>query len=283
MAGRLLKARRTLAHVEAYLDRIGAGRPAQPTPAALQHLHARHLLAVPFENLSIHLGEPIVLDEALLVDKIVGRRRGGFCYELNGAFGALLGALGFPVTYLAAGVFGEAGRVSPLFDHMVLGVEAEGPWLADVGFGDHSLHPLRRDVAGPQVDPLGTFEVVPTPDGDLDVLRDGTPRYRVETRYRRLEDFGPTCWWQQTSPDAHFTQSLVCTLPLDQGEQGGRITLSGRRLITTGAGRREETVLASDEAVLNAYRDLFGIHLARIPSDPAQPEATSTKPNRQEK
>ena len=99
-----------------YLERIGAERPTAPTPEALRDLHARHQLAVPFENLSIHLGEPIVLDEDSLVDKIVLRRRGGFCYELNGAFGHLLTALGFAVSYLAAGVFGEGGAVSPLFD-----------------------------------------------------------------------------------------------------------------------------------------------------------------------
>src|SRR4030088_2574695 len=157
--------------LQQYLRRIGAQRPTAPTHEALRDLHARHLLAVPFENLSIHLGEPITLSEESLFDKIVLRRRGGFCYELNGAFAGLLGALGFGVSYMAAGVFGEGGALSPLFDHMVLGVEAGGPWLADVGFGDHSLHPLRMDDPNPQPDPNGTFRVSRTPEeGDLDIL-----------------------------------------------------------------------------------------------------------------
>jgi N-hydroxyarylamine O-acetyltransferase len=291
-----------------YLKRIGAERPTAPTPEALRDLHARHQLAVPFENLSIHLGEPIVLDEDSLFDKIVLRRRGGFCYELNGAFGRLLTALGFAVSYLAAGVFGEGGAVSPLFDHMVLGVEAGGPWLADVGFGDHSLYPLRLDDAGPQPDPQGTFQVSRTPDGDLDILRDGKPQYRAETRPRRLVDFEPACWWQQTSVDSHFRRNLVCTMPAD-GSPGrdpghnsarrlGRVTLSGRRLIRTLAGERQETDLGSDGEVLAAYRDLFGIRLDRVPQlaglagEPStvptgdrelQPTAASTKPNRQAK
>jgi N-hydroxyarylamine O-acetyltransferase len=260
-----------------YLKRIGAQRPTGPTQEALNDLHTRHQLAVPFENLSIHLGEPITLGEESLFEKIVLRRRGGFCYELNGAFARLLGALGFPVSYLAAGVFGEGGTVSPLFDHMVLGVQAGGPWLADVGFGDHSLHPLRMDDPDPQLDPHGTFQVSRTPEGDLDILRDGKPQYRVETRPRRLEDFGPACWWQQTSTGSHFTQSLVCTLPLDGGR--GRVTLNGRRLIRTMADERHEMVLGSDGEVLAAYRDLFGIHLDRVP----QPAGASTKPNRQAK
>src|SRR2546427_3680912 len=107
-----------------YLKRIGAERPAAPTPEALRGLHARHQLAVPFENLSIHLGEPIALDEDSLFDKIVLRRRGGFCYELNGALGCLITALGFSGSYPAPGVFREDGATSPPFHHNGLGVEA---------------------------------------------------------------------------------------------------------------------------------------------------------------
>ena len=92
------------ADVDAYLARIGAARPERPSTEALQVLHAAHLRSVPFENLSIHLGEPVILDESALLDKIVGRRRGGFCYELNGLFAALLTALGFDVTLLAGRV-----------------------------------------------------------------------------------------------------------------------------------------------------------------------------------
>src|SRR5207302_5379789 len=221
------------------------------------------------------------LDEDSLFDKIVLRRRGGFCYELNGAFGHLLTALGFAVSYLAAGVFGEGGAVSPLFDHMVLGVEAGGPWLADVGFGDHCLYPLRLDDAGPQLDPQGTFQVSRTPAGDLDILRDGKPQYRAETRPRGLADFEPACWWQQTSVDSHFRRSLVCTIPVDgspsrdpspnSGRRLGRVTLSGRRLIRTLGGGRQETELGSDGEVLAAYRDLFGIRLDRVPQLAGEP------------
>src|SRR6201995_200111 len=87
-----------LAQVAAYLDRIGASARHEPNAAYLRTLHRQHLHSVPFENLSNHLRERIVWRPDALVEKIVTRRRGGFCYELNGAFAALLQALGYRVT-----------------------------------------------------------------------------------------------------------------------------------------------------------------------------------------
>ena len=251
--------------LDAYLARIGAARPARADAAALRELQVRHLLAVPFENLSIHLGEPIVLEPGALWDKLLRRRRGGFCYELNGAFSELLSALGFEVALLAARVFGDGGP-GPPFDHLALRVDVvgAGPWLADVGFGRHSSYPLRLDTAAEQADPGGTFRVAETADGDLDVIRDGQPQYRVEQRPRSLGDFEPTCWWQQTSPKSHFTRSLVCSLLTEHG----RVTLSDRTLIHTTGGRRDECTLTDDAEVLDAYRTHFGIVLDRLPTPP---------------
>jgi arylamine N-acetyltransferase len=136
--------------VVAYLDRIGVTAPAACDAAGLRTLHRAHQLTVPFENLSIHLAEPISLDERDLADKIVRRRRGGFCYELNGAFALLLEALGAQVSRVAA-----------------------------------------------------------------------------------------------------------------------RVSISGRMLIHTQGGTRTEQQLDTDDALLAAYRDRFGIELSRVPDDPA--------------
>ncbi len=172
------------AATDAYLDRIGAARPAHPDAEALRSLHLSHLRTVPFENLSLHLGEEIDLAEQPLLDKIVGARRGGFCYELNGAFALLLRALGYEVALLSARVFGDGGLGIP-YDHMALRVQTpDGPWLADVGFGRHSHFPLRWDSRDEQSDPAGVFRLEETAEGDLDVLRDGTPQYRLEQRPR---------------------------------------------------------------------------------------------------
>ncbi|WP_328317443.1 arylamine N-acetyltransferase family protein [Streptomyces sp. NBC_00388] len=252
------------AWVAGYLRRIGADRPAVPDSAALRELQLCHLRTVPFENLSIHQGEDIVLADAPLIDKIVGARRGGICYELNGAFAALLRALGFRVTLLQARVHGGDGGLGIPYDHLALRVGTAGgtgPWLADVGFGDHSHHPLELGARGGLPDPAGTFRIVTTADGDLDVLRDGKPQYRLETRPRELADFAAGAWYHRTSPASHFTRSLICS----RLGAHGRITLSGTKLITTVRGQRREQTLESDAAVLAAYRDHFGLELDRVP------------------
>ena len=251
--------------VDAYLARIGASRPPDPTPEALRELHERHLTTVPFENLSVHLPEPIELTEDALFDKIVRRRRGGFCYELNGAFAALLRELGFEVTLLSARVWDGEHFGAP-FDHLALQVDLDEPWLADVGFGRFARYPLRINGCEPQPDPEGEFLVLDAPDGDMDVMHEGKPAYRLERRPRELADFVPTCWWQATSPGSHFTQGPMCTLPRAEG----RITLAGDRLIETVDGKRVERVLVGEE-LRDAYRAYFGIDVNEAPAPGAFP------------
>src|SRR5258708_22032942 len=119
-------------NLAAYLTRIGYKGSLQVSAEALRQLHLAHVLAVPFENLDIHLGRLSVLQEEAFCRKIVEERRGGFCYEQNGLFAAVLRDLGFPVTLLSARV----GEGSPEFDHLTLLVPLEERWLADVGFGE---------------------------------------------------------------------------------------------------------------------------------------------------
>jgi N-hydroxyarylamine O-acetyltransferase len=157
-------------------------------------------------------------------------------------------------------------QFGPPFDHLALLVsEGSGgePWLVDVGFGSHSTYPLRFTSRAEQVDPGGRFTLVDAGDGDVDVAKDGEPQYRIERRARSLADFTPTCWWQQTSPDSHFTRNTICS----RIDGTGRISISGRTLIlTSGAGRTEES-LTTDDALRSAYREHFGIVLDRLPQD----------------
>jgi N-hydroxyarylamine O-acetyltransferase len=248
--------------VDAYLARIGAARPDTVDAAVLADLHERHLATVPFENLDIHLGVPIELVEDRLLAKVIGGR-GGFCYELNGAFAALLRALGARVTLLSAAVHSSSG-LGPPFDHLALRVDLAEPWLADVGFGRHSIHPLRLDSRVDQSDPGGTFRLVERAGGDIDVLLDGTPQYRLESRPRQLADFAPTCWWQQTWPGSHFRRGPVASVQT----RDGQVTVAGRTLIRTAGGSRTETPLHDDADVLAAYREHLGIGLDRVSSLP---------------
>ena len=130
----------------AYLARIGYSGPLDADAQTLRALQRAHLLTVPFENLDIARKREIVVDQERSAAKIVGERRGGFCYELNGAFAALLQSLGFRVTLLSARVPRKDGSDGPEYDHLALRVDLEQPWLADVGFGDSFLTPLLLEM-----------------------------------------------------------------------------------------------------------------------------------------
>jgi N-hydroxyarylamine O-acetyltransferase len=247
-----------------YLERLEIDWGGVPDLAGLRRLHRHHLEHVPFENLSVHLGEPVVLDFVELVAKIVVRRRGGFCYELNGGFAWLLRSLGYRVDLLEAGVFGAKGAPGPHFDHLVLRVHLDEPWLADVGFGDNNLEPLPLRTGVDHSDPGGVFRLVDAADDRgaeaVDVLRDGAPQYRLAPTAHPLSAFEPMCRFHQSSPESHFTRNIVCSRPTRRG----RTTLSGRTLVVTENGSRRERELADDE-LLACYRDTFGIELPRPP------------------
>jgi N-hydroxyarylamine O-acetyltransferase len=130
-----------------------------------------------------------------------------------------------------------------------------------VGFGRHTVYPLLFGSRQEQHDPAGPFLLADAGDGDVDVLSGGEPQYRIEPRARSLADFAPTCWWQQTSPESHFTRSTICS----RLTGGGRVSISGRTLIRTSGTARSEEELAGDRDLLAAYRDHFGIVLDRVP------------------
>ena len=247
--------------LDAYLDRIGYAGPRTPKAETLRSLHRQHMLTVPFENLDIGLGRKIVLDHERFFDKIVRSGRGGFCYELNGAFASVLTAVGFHVDLLSARVANEKGALSEEFDHLALRVEGESSWLADVGFGDNFLGPLQFIGGLEQQDAVADFRLIDTgdrwqlerrqPDGSWRLVYDLLPQPRD------LSEFAGRCHYHQTSPKSHFTRSRICSMAtLD-----GRITLSDMRLITTSGGIKQEQVLASEGDWRAALRDHFRVIL----------------------
>ncbi len=121
-------------NVDEYLKRIDYTGSLRVDAETLRNLQLAHLRNVPFENLSIHAGEPIVLNDEALFTKIVSNRRGGFCYELNGLFSWLLRTLGFDVCMLAAEVANREGGFGPEFDHMALMVNLDGALVSGCGF-----------------------------------------------------------------------------------------------------------------------------------------------------
>src|SRR5512132_3541091 len=155
----------------AYLERIKYYGSLVPAAETLRALQVAHLLTVPFENLSIHAGQAIVLDDEALFTKIVTNKRGGFCYEANGLFAALLRALGFDVTMLSAGVANANGGFGPEFDHMALMVRLVERWLVDVGFGDSFREPLLLDGRAEQMQGERSYRIDPDNEGRLILMQ----------------------------------------------------------------------------------------------------------------
>ena len=253
--------------IEAYLQRIKYAGEVRPTEATLRALHRAHLFAVPFENLDISLGREITCDEARILHKIVNQHRGGFCYELNGAFAALLRALGFQVTLLSARVAREDGTYGPEFDHLTLRVDLEEPWLADVGFGEGFLEPLRLDSALEQAQNGRVYRLTSRPESrssidagfGLEVMVEGKwkTEYAFTLQPRQLSEFAGMCHYHQTSPESHFTRQRMCSLATPEG----RVTLSNNKLIETHGGSRQETLLSGDQEWRAKLCELFGVIL----------------------
>jgi N-hydroxyarylamine O-acetyltransferase len=250
--------------LQAYLRRIGFGGPAEPTLACLRDIHLAHAVSIPFENLDILLGKPIRLDLASLQDKLVAGGRGGYCFEHNTLFAAVLETLGFTVTRLAARVrFGR--REVAARSHMLLRVEADGrPWLADVGFGGTGLlQPMPFEQGSPVTQFGWTYRLVT--EGTERVLQTSEPDGWVDQYAFTLEpqqpiDYTVANHYTSTHPDSPFTRTLTAQRP-KPGDPQVRLVLRGRKLIEYSPGGRSSTERISERDLLNVLADRFGLVL----------------------
>lgn len=202
--------------LDAYLERTGYRGPLEPTAATLRALHRCHAEAIPFENLEIILGRPVNLDLASLQAKLVMRRRGGYCYEHNLLFAAVLERLGYAFSGLSARVTMGTGQPRPP-THMCIRAEADGvSWLVDVGFGGEGLLepvPMRPGQRISQGHGAWRYELADQGDGTwaLSSLR---PHGRLELYTFTLEarppiDYQVFNWYTSTHPRSPFTQRPV--------------------------------------------------------------------------
>jgi N-hydroxyarylamine O-acetyltransferase len=254
--------------IDFYLDRIGYDGPRTPDAETLRHIARAHLLAVPFENLDIvPLGRPIRLEPDALFDKIVRRRRGGFCYEVNGLFAIILRQLGYDITMLTAQWPDETGGLTPVFDHMVLLALCPGDstrWLVDVAAGRASTaRPLRLELDVHQFLPESGVTYRFEQDGDYTRLNSLAPGeewvhvYSFTQIPRQPTDFLDRCAYHQASPDSHFTQTALCSIATPEG----RITISKNLLITTIDGEREEREIHDETDLRRLLLTHFGVDL----------------------
>ncbi len=239
-----------------YLDRIGYRGALTPTLATLTALHRAHLLAIPYENLDIHRGGTLSLDETRIFDKLVTGRRGGWCYEMNGLLAWVLRELGFDVMLLASSVTSEFVGDGAQGSHLILMVMAAGrPYLADVGFGNGILEPIPLEV-GTYTQGFLTYELLR--DGERWYFRNhpyGGPGFVFTLTPRAMSHFAAECQRLQTSPESGFVRTTVC----HRFTADGIITLRGAVLRTVSAEGMSEQVVdnsATYEQLLDSRFDL---------------------------
>jgi len=244
-----------------YLARLGidaAGR--HPTLDLLTELQVAHLVTVPFENLDVFHRRPVRTSLDWSLPKIVELGRGGWCFELNGAFGWLLQALGFDATYVSCRVH-DGNDWGPDLDHCAVAVRLPGgAWFADVGFGDSCMTPV----------PLcpGEYDRAPRAvrireESGAYVLeerqRDGrwADQLHIAPAPRAIGDFEPRSTFLRTEPGLPWTAKPFATRAT--AIDGSRVTLrSGVLRRRTGGGEFEDTTVdpASWSSLL---REHFGL------------------------
>jgi len=240
------------------LERIAFRGPRHVSHDTLRELQRAFLLAVPFENLDIHLGKRIEITPQAVYRKIVEKKRGGFCYELNSLFHDLLLEMDFKVTFLAARMMRD-GRPGTPMGHMVLRVDVDGTaWLVDVGNGKSAREPLRFDGSNTTTAEGISFRVGESELG-LALLETGQngnwqPRFIIDPQPRQRAEFDAVCDWTQTSPESIFTQRRACTLARPEG----RLLLMNNLLTITERDKIEERVIREDEYE-KTLQELFGI------------------------
>jgi N-hydroxyarylamine O-acetyltransferase len=258
------------ADLAAYLARIGLDRAPPPTADGLALLHTKHTEAIPFENIDVLLHRPIRLDPDSLVAKLVRARRGGYCFEQNSLFAAVLEAIGFRVARLAARVRFRATRLTPR-THMLLAVETDdGPWLADVGFGGDGLHRPHPMVPLRDVPQAGrTYRLVEA--ADTRVLQARYPDgwgdlYAFTPEPQEAVDYELANYYVSTHPESPFTR----TLTVQRVTADARYVLRNREF-TTDRGGVAETRTLTDYDLPRVLAETFGLAVqpgTRFPDRP---------------
>jgi N-hydroxyarylamine O-acetyltransferase len=219
----------TTPRTRAYLARIGIDEPVTRTVDGLERLQRAHLTRVPFDNLDVFAGREVRTDIGWSVPKIVDRGRGGWCYELNGAFAWLLSELGFPVRQLGATVLLTPGGME--CGHLALEVALERPYLVDVGFGDSFIRPLPLDDPGPHDGGSGSYRLEFAGE-EATLVFDGPdgpePQYRFGPGAFGAEDFVEQSECKRRDPHQKWRQKPFATRLLDGGPD--RVTLLADRL-----------------------------------------------------
>jgi N-hydroxyarylamine O-acetyltransferase len=244
-----------------YFDRIGFRNEARADIATVAEMMRCQLFTVPFENLDVQAGKVVSLIPEEIVEKILYRNRGGYCYEVNGIFAMALQALGIPYQFVAARpMFYPVRRPKT---HMAIVLRLNGEeWLCDLGFGSYGIRaPLRLNLLDVEIQQdFDTFLLCKSNDREylLKALVDGvwTNQYAFDLSPQEWIDFVPANYLNSTHPDAIFVQKLLIVLHAPSGRQ----ILFGDMLKTLTNGRVEQQTVAPEDrdSILSAK---FGLGL----------------------
>lgn len=247
--------------LEQYLQRIGYRGSLEPSPANLRALHRAHIEAIPYENLDIHLGKTLSLDLDVIFEKMVHRRRGGWCYEQNSLLAWALGKLGYEVQFLSGAVGREQLGDLAEGNHLVLLVQLDQPYIADAGFGDGPLEPiLLREGNYRQ----GFLNYSLSREGERWYFHNhpygGASGFDFTLKPHAIADFAERCRYLQTSPDSGFVRTTVCqTLNTDR-----IATLRGAVFKTTTAKGTEQRVIEQAEDYRRVLQTVFGLEILEV-------------------
>lgn len=273
--------------VSTYLKRIDFAGPVRPDFETLQRLHRAHLFAIPYENLDVQLDRPVTIELEPIYEKIVNRGRGGWCYEMNGLLGWALGELGFKVHRGKGGVMRVLRGDDAVGNHLVLPVTlADGTVLADVGFGDGPIDPIRL-VAGEFKAGLFTYRLEQL-ENEWWRLNNhssgGAPSFDFNLAPVGEALLARQCEFLQKSEMSPFVQNLVC-----QRYTPERFTmLRGRVLRTFDGGPMQEHLIADEKEFMTVLSTVFGLDVPEAASlwpkicerhDAVFASAPSTNPN----
>jgi N-hydroxyarylamine O-acetyltransferase len=249
--------------LDAYFARIGYDGPRAPTLATLHAITAAHTSSIPFENLSILMGEAIDLEIDAVMRKLVHARRGGYCFEQNGLLLHVLGALGFEVTPLGARVRLDRPRdFIPPRTHVFLRVDVEGePWITDVGVGGVSLtSAIRLDTEAEQTTPHDCRRIVRDSGRLFHQVRFGDDWQDVCEF--TLEEMPPVDrelgnWFTSAHPRSHFKNRLIVARA---ASDGSRLTLLNDELkIRRRGAAAEKRLVATADELLDVLGRHFGL------------------------
>ncbi|MBS4219884.1 arylamine N-acetyltransferase [Bacillus sp. FJAT-49711] len=249
--------------VSAYLKRIGYTGLLDGSAIALAKIQECHLHSVPYENFDILNRIPLSLEVPDLYDKIIIRRRGGYCFELNAIFSWLLKELGYKVTSLFARFWRDEPNAPPKRRHHVLKVEAEGKFfLCDVGVGgivprqpiemaEGLVHEQGDEFYKLEVDPYFGWMLMEKKHGDWRQI------YSFTEEPQLPKDFIMASFWCENSPDSIFIENAMVAIRTDEG----RNSVDGKEFRIFKNDSVQTFIPATEKEYKEALKTYFGIVL----------------------